>query len=124
MSNEKKHLKKPPAEPLDSIVRRRVHVLFEQAFLALKDDEPRAIHYISLARKLSSRHRIPLGRALKQKFCPACNRPLRAGYNLKVRLRPRTKQAEYACACGAKRYFLYSGKNRASPHSERASEPT
>ncbi len=111
MPNEKKQARKPMAEPLDSIVRRRVLTLFKQASLVLKSDEPRAIHYVALARKLSSRHRIPLGRELKREFCPECNRPSLAGYNVKVRLKPKTKQVEYACVCGAKRVFLYSKRS-------------
>ncbi len=94
--------------PLPQLVRERVDYLIALAAATVKGDEKRAMRYVHLAIRLSSRHRLPLGRERKRLFCPSCHRPWVAGYNLTVRLRPRTRRAEYKCACGESRFFAYS----------------
>lgn len=97
-------------EPLPQIVKRRVDGLLEMAREAIRHDEGQAARYVKLARALAARHRLALGRGRKHLFCKACNRPWVAGFNVKVRLRSRMRQTEYACVCGATRRFGYAPK--------------
>lgn len=104
------HRSERPLAPLPQLVSARVDRLLALAALLVKTDEKRAIRYVSLAIRLASRHRLPLGRARKRLFCEGCRRPWVPGYNLSVRLQSRTKRAEYKCVCGQSRFFVYSPK--------------
>ncbi|MDE1798248.1 MAG: hypothetical protein KGH63_02490 [Candidatus Micrarchaeota archaeon] len=99
---------KPSLPPLPQLVRERADYLLALAAATVQTDEKRAIRYVDLAVRLASRHRLPLGRARKRLFCANCHRPWVAGYNLRIRLRPRTRRAEYTCSCGKSRFFAYS----------------
>jgi RNase P subunit RPR2 len=88
----------------------QVDHLLELARKKVKESPALAKKYVSMARALAMRHRIPLGKGRKMKFCPSCGIPWIAGYNLTVRLRSRERKAEYACKCGAALKIPYSGK--------------
>lgn len=89
---------------------REVDYLFDLARKKLADSPTLAKKYVSMARALAMRHRIPLGKERKRLFCKACGMPQIAGRNVKVRLVAREKKAVYTCACGAKRAFAYSNR--------------
>jgi ribonuclease P protein subunit RPR2 len=82
------------------IVRERIEILFKLAKKEAKENPKRARRYISLIRKLSTRHNVRLTRRQRMLFCRKCNSFWIPGYNVRVRLRKRGKKAEYACACG------------------------
>lgn len=90
------------------IVYERIDILLYLAEDALKRaDLPHARRYVFLARKLSTRHNCRLQMVDKVRFCKSCGLPMVVGLNAKVRLRPRTKTAEYRCGCGGSRHFKY-----------------
>ncbi len=94
--------------PLRAIIYERISILFDLAAKALKKgNEKYAKRYVSLARKLSTRYNCRLSRQDRMKFCKGCGMPSVAGFNVKVRLRKRTKTAEYTCSCGESRHFKY-----------------
>jgi ribonuclease P protein subunit RPR2 len=90
------------------IVYERIDILLPLAASALrKKDEKYAKRYIFLARKLSTRYNCRMDRARRAKFCKSCGLPLVPGLNVKIRLRKRTKTAEYLCSCGRAVRFKY-----------------
>lgn len=94
--------------PLREIIYERIHILLGLAAKALrKNDEKYAKRYVFLARKLSTRYNCRLSREDRMKFCKSCGMPSIIGLNTKVRLRKRTKAAEYLCSCGESRHFKY-----------------
>ncbi|MEM2137892.1 MAG: ribonuclease P Rpr2/Rpp21/SNM1 subunit [Candidatus Anstonellaceae archaeon] len=94
--------------PLREIIYERIHILLELAAKALrKKDEKYAKRYVFLARKLSTRYNCRLQPEDKMKFCKSCGMPSVLGLNTNVRLRKRTKTAEYICSCGSSRHFKY-----------------
>jgi ribonuclease P protein subunit RPR2 len=94
--------------PLREIIYERIHILFDLSAKALKKgDEKYAKRYVFLARKLSTRYNCRLPREDRMKFCKSCGMPSVIGLNTKVRLRKRTKTAEYICLCGESRQFKY-----------------
>lgn len=103
---------KPQAaiDPANAIAARRIDFLLEFAKEQVREHEALAKRYVKLARAIALRHKIPLGRKRKHMFCKKCNMPWIAGYNLKVRLEPKTKRAIYICKCGAKKAFPYFQK--------------
>jgi len=95
--------------PLDAIANTRIDSLLLSAKKECASNPARAKRYVQIARALAARHRIPLGLARKKLFCQKCLMPYVHGKGVKVRLR-KNKKIEYLCSCGAKKYFLYSGK--------------
>ncbi|MCX6772482.1 MAG: hypothetical protein NTV88_01785 [Candidatus Micrarchaeota archaeon] len=90
------------------IVYERIDILLPLAASALKKkDEKHAKRYVFLARKLSTRYNCRLDRTRRAKFCKGCGLPLVPGLNVKIRLRKRTKTAEYLCSCGCAVRFKY-----------------
>ena len=95
-------------ESTRSIIYERIGILLNLAASALKKkDEKHAKRYVYLARKLSTRYNCRLSRELRAKFCKGCGLPLVQGQNVKVRLRKRTRTAEYLCSCGHAVRFKY-----------------
>lgn len=87
--------------PVREIVYERMGILFSLAADALRrKDERHARRYVFLARKLSTRYNCRLSSRERSKFCKGCGLPLVLGLNCEVRLRKRTKTAEYLCSCG------------------------
>jgi len=87
--------------PIREIVYERIGILLPLAADAFrKGDLLHARRYVFLARKLSTRYNCRLSPRERAKFCKGCGLPLVPGLNCKVRLRKRTKSAEYACSCG------------------------
>lgn len=61
----------------------RIEVLFEQAELRPK----LARRYVTLARKLATRYKVPIPLKWKRRFCRQCNAFLVPGKNCRVRAR-------------------------------------
>lgn len=96
------------AERLREIIYERIDILLMLAERALRQgNEARARRYVFLARKLSARHNCRLPHAYKARFCKSCGLPMVVGLNAKVRLRKRTRTAEYRCRCGKSAHFKY-----------------
>ncbi len=94
--------------PVREIVYERIDRLLSFASDALRQkDERHAKRYVFLARKLSTRYNCRLSARQRMRFCKGCNLPLVPGLNATVRLRKRTKSAEYLCSCGETRRFKY-----------------
>ena len=90
------------------IVYERIGILLALAEGALrKGEEKRAKRYVFLARKLSTRYNCRLQKKDRMRFCKECGMPRIVGKNTKVRLRKRTRTAEYACSCGKTVGFKY-----------------
>lgn len=90
------------------IVYERIGILLALAEGALrKGEEKRAKRYVFLARKLSTRYNCRLQKKDRMRFCKECGMPRIVGKNTKVRLRKRTRTAEYACSCGKIAGFKY-----------------
>jgi RNase P subunit RPR2 len=102
--------KKEPKEPIASIANRRIDRLLSLAREEAKGNKVRAARYVTIAKLLAARHRIPLGKGRKMLFCKKCLRAWIPGFNVAVRLRPGSRTAEYRCECGARRRFVYSKK--------------
>jgi RNase P subunit RPR2 len=98
----------PPSESIRKIVYERIGILLSLAEEALrKDDARHAKRYVFLARKLSTRYNCRFSKADRARFCKSCGMPRIQGLNTKVRLRKRTRTAEYACSCGKAVGFKY-----------------
>ena len=93
---------------LREIIYERIGILLSLAEQALRaGDEKHAKRYIYLARKLSTRYNCRLPKKERMRFCKSCGMPRVMGKNTKVRLRKRTRTAEYACSCGKAAGFKY-----------------
>ncbi|HOS81602.1 MAG TPA: ribonuclease P protein component 4 [Methanolinea sp.] len=68
------------------IARERIAILFEQARKAFPLDPALADRYVSLARKISMKHRVRLDREFRRQFCHHCHRFLAPGANARVRI--------------------------------------
>ena len=93
---------------LRGVIYERIDILLYLAEDALRrNDESHARRYVFLARKLSTRHNCRLSPLDKVRFCKSCGLPMVVGINARVRLRKRTKTAEYKCGCGNSAHFKY-----------------
>ncbi|MFA6328303.1 MAG: hypothetical protein WCY41_02575 [Candidatus Micrarchaeia archaeon] len=90
------------------IVYERIGILLTLAEKALRaGDEKHAKRYVFLARKLSTRYNCRFSKNDRARFCKSCGMPRIIGKNTRVRLRKRTRTAEYACSCGRTAGFKY-----------------
>ena len=95
-------------ESLREIIYERMDILLSLAAQALKSgDEKYARRYVFLARKLSTRYNCRFSKKYRARFCKGCGLPSVLGLNTKVRLRKRTRTAEYLCSCGYAVHFKY-----------------
>ena len=95
-------------QSIREIVYERIGILLSHAERALKEgDEKHAKRYVFLARKLSTRYNCRLQKKDRMRFCKSCGMPRIIGKNTRVRLRPRTRTAEYLCSCGKTAGFKY-----------------
>ncbi len=101
---------KSSLDPLPVIANRRIDTLLAFAKSEVRAHPDLAKRYVKLARAIAMRHRVPLGRGRKHLFCQECNLPWVVGYNVKVRLEPKTRRMIYSCKCGKRTAFVYSKK--------------
>jgi len=94
---------------INEIAAGRCRKLLGLAADALDSDEKLAKRYVSLARKIAARHRLPLG---NKAFCKKCGLPWVPGKTVRVRLQGRGKTVLYTCVCKNSRRFPYSQKTR------------
>jgi ribonuclease P protein subunit RPR2 len=95
-------------EGIREIVYERIGILLTLSERALQQGEGKyAKRYVYLARKLSTRYNCRLPKKDRMRFCKSCGMPRVPGLNTKVRLRKRTRTAEYACSCGKTAGFKY-----------------
>ncbi len=91
-----------------SIIYERMGILLSLAEKAMRaGDEKHAKRYIYLARKLSTRYNCRFSKKDRMRLCKSCGMPRIPGRNTRVRLRKRTRTAEYACSCGKTVGFKY-----------------
>ncbi len=81
------------------IALKRIETLFEQALIR----PAFAKRYVVLARRMSSRHKVPIPRKWKRRFCKSCSAFWTPGKNCTVRVR--MKRIVMTCECGAVRRF-------------------
>lgn len=79
---------------------RRINELFEQALVRPSFSR----RYVALARKMSSRHKVPIPARWKRRFCKACGAFWVPGRNCTVRVRSRMLVIR-CLECGAVRRF-------------------
>jgi ribonuclease P protein subunit RPR2 len=96
-----------PKEGIKAIALERIELLLEMARKEVKAKPERAKRYVGIARKLATRYRVRPSKGLKRSFCKFCFTPWVPGYNLEVRLEPRSGCAVYKCSCGHERRFRY-----------------
>ncbi len=98
---------------INDVARRRCEKLLLLAARTLDSDETLAKRYVSLARRIAARHRLPLG---NKAFCKECGLPWIPGKTVRVRLgRKRAgsgKTVLYTCVCKNTRRFPYSKKTK------------
>jgi len=93
---------------LRELIYERIDILLNLAAAALRHGEEKyAKRYVYLARRLSARYNCRMRKEDRARFCKSCGMPSIVGMNAKVRLRKRTRAAEYLCSCGAARTFKY-----------------
>ncbi|MHA1372497.1 MAG: ribonuclease P protein component 4 [Promethearchaeota archaeon] len=98
---------------VNKIARERVEILFKLAREKVKgtgENQALARRYIFLARKLYMRIRSPMAFHFKRQICKKCNALLIPGYNARVRLQGRKKNAHVVVTCldcGNRVRYLY-----------------
>ncbi len=90
-------------EPIRVIVNRRIDTLLKKAVEVVDTRQQDAREYVKLAKKLSMRHRIPMGKNRKKLFCKVCENAWKQNYNLQIV--NEEKWEIYKCTCGATRKF-------------------
>jgi ribonuclease P protein subunit RPR2 len=72
---------------INDIVLQRVERLFDAAFVEFPAHTQRSDRYVELARKLAMKHRVPLGKTYKMRFCRSCGAYFVYGTNARVRIK-------------------------------------
>lgn len=107
-----------------TIARGRIARLFQLAEAAAREGRLDLAHrYVTLARRLGTKHVVRLGRDQRRRVCRACGAFLVPGRTSRVRARG-GKMTQTCLACGAVRRFGYGreqlARRRASPSGARA----
>ncbi len=93
----------------NKIARERCEKLLKMAREVYSKDKTRSKRYVSLARKISMRHRLKIGNEL---FCKKCGTVFVPGVTLKVRL-AKGLRLNTCVSCGFTRRFPFkAGKSR------------
>jgi len=82
---------------------RRLRSLAERA--AIDRDDELARDYVRLARRIAERHRLELPVAFRRYTCDGCDRYLRPGVNVRVRLQ--AGHVVMTCECGRQQRYPY-----------------
>ncbi len=94
---------------VQDIARQRINILLNLSKEELDNHPKRAIRYVQLAKKISTKYNERLNEEQKNSFCKKCNLPLIPGKNASVRIVSKpTKHLEISCqACRTvKKQFL------------------
>jgi len=94
---------------LRRIVRERIIRLFQLAEENAEAHPERARRYVELARKLSTKNKVPIPREWKRRFCKNCGAFWIPGKNVIIRTKPRPQpHVEFICLeCGARYRYPY-----------------
>lgn len=91
---------------LDEIAHARCEKLLKMAKKIYDEDAALSKRYVSLARKIAMRHRLPLG---SKAFCKKCGVIYIPGKTLKVRVAVSKQSVIYECiVCHSKKLYPYS----------------
>ncbi|MEK6954896.1 MAG: ribonuclease P [Candidatus Micrarchaeota archaeon] len=91
---------------LDNIAMGRCEKLLLMAKEMYDEDKALSKRYVSLARKIAMRHRLPLG---SKSFCKKCGSIFIPGKTLKVRVASSKKGVIYECLkCNATKIYPYA----------------
>ena len=100
----------PDKREMQNVARVRIETLLKLAGSESTKNPERAKRYVELAGKIGTRYNVRFSKQEKILFCKECN-SFYTGTNLKVRLNPKTKAAEYECLkCGRVSRHGYSKK--------------
>jgi RNase P subunit RPR2 len=69
------------------IVLQRIDRLFEEALIEFPANAQRSDRYVELVQKLATKHRVPLGKTYKMRFCRSCGAYFVYGTNARVRIK-------------------------------------
>ncbi|PAV08022.1 ribonuclease P protein component 4 [Methanosphaera cuniculi] len=95
----------------NKIALERMQILFNQAESEFSKHPERSDRYVKLTRKISSRYQLPLPDYWRGRFCKNCNKFLKVGVNLRVRL-SKDKRISYKCLeCGNSWKDYYNKKD-------------
>ncbi len=64
----------------------RIYRLFELAGYEFENTPERSKRYVEIARKISSRNKVPMPHEFRKRFCKGCGVFLKAGKNAKFRV--------------------------------------
>jgi len=96
-------MEKTEVASIREIVNKRIDALLKKAVQAVQTRKDDSIKYVQLAKKLSMRHRIAMGKTRKKMFCKSCECALKKDYNLQIETKDDWEI--YICECGAKTKF-------------------
>ena len=71
---------------INTIAQERMQILFQQAEEQFSEHPERSDRYVKLTRNISTKYNIPLPDYWRGRFCKNCNKFLKVGINLRVRL--------------------------------------
>ena len=72
------------------IARERMEILFEEAKKAFRESPLLSNRYITLARKISMKLKVPIPKQYKKLFCKNCYKFLQPGKTLRARIKNKT----------------------------------
>lgn len=99
---KKIHLKKQ--KEMKQIAKERIKYLFKQAKEAFNKNPAVSNRYVTLARKISMKYKVPIPRELKRRFCKHCYKYLVPGKNCRIR----TKNGKVVYYCqNCKKYMRF-----------------
>ncbi|MFH1199658.1 MAG: ribonuclease P [Candidatus Micrarchaeota archaeon] len=102
---------------VNAIAAERCRTLISLAREMYPQDKALAKRYVSLARKIALRHRLPLG---KKDFCRKCGTVFIPGRTLKVRLDSSKSAVLYTCiSCNHTANFAYAKEKAGRRHQRR-----
>ncbi len=96
--------KKSPAQK--KVALERISELFRQAEATHNEDQGLADRYVSLARKISLRYKVPFSKEQKARFCKNCNSYLVPGKNSRSRI-TKSRLVTQCLKCKAYRRVIY-----------------
>jgi len=87
----------------------RIKTLFKEARAVFKKDKTLANRYVTLARKIAMKARIPIPAPLKRRFCKHCYKYLMPSVNCRIRTN-KGKVVYYCLECKKYMRFPYNKK--------------
>jgi ribonuclease P protein subunit RPR2 len=86
------------------IVLQRIDRLFDAALVEFPAHAQRSDRYVRLVRKLATKHRVPLGKTYKMRFCRRCGAYFVYGANARVRIKDKRTVITCLRCCDVRRY--------------------